>query len=194
MAGTKVDPPPFKDQITDGQGNITPEFHDFLYRLWQRTGGDSDLLEFISKLQSNRVYQQQIEPLQNGQNLSQLLSALNFRTPTDQGRLDSMQQQINEFTASNVPVGGIIMWSGETVPDGWLLCDGENGTPDLRDRFVVGSGATHTTGDTGGNAAFTTSQSGVATGSDVQAVTDSEIPTLPPYYALAFIMKDEESA
>lgn len=43
-----------------------------------------------------------------------------------------------------IPVGGIIMWSGSTVPTGWALCDGttSNGqvTPDLRGRFIVGSG------------------------------------------------------
>ncbi|GFR66676.1 restriction endonuclease [Elysia marginata] len=31
-----------------------------------------------------------------------------------------------------VPQGGIIMWSGRIAPDGWALCDGQNGTPDLR--------------------------------------------------------------
>lgn len=194
MAATKVDPPPFKDQITDGNGNITPEFHDFLYRLWQRTGGDSDILDFLGKLQSNRVYQQQLEPIANAQNLAQTLSVMTFRTPTDESRLDNIQQQVNEFVASNIPVGGIIMWSGETVPDGWLLCDGANGTPDLRDKFVIGSGNTYNTGDTGGAVEHTTTRSGTATGSDVQAVTDETIPTLPPYYALAFIMKDEEPA
>ncbi|MCG8699652.1 MAG: phage tail protein [Bacteroidales bacterium] len=46
-----------------------------------------------------------------------------------------------------IPVGGIIMWSGNEadLPDGWALCDGdvENGmrTPDLRGRFIVGSGS-----------------------------------------------------
>lgn len=40
----------------------------------------------------------------------------------------------------SIPKGGIIMWSGaaNAVPDGWALCDGANGTPDLRGRFVVG--------------------------------------------------------
>ncbi len=35
----------------------------------------------------------------------------------------------------------IVMWSGTiaTIPDGWVLCDGNNGTPDLRDKFVVGA-------------------------------------------------------
>jgi microcystin-dependent protein len=42
-----------------------------------------------------------------------------------------------------VPVGAILMWSGEPsrVPTGWALCDGNNGTPDLRDRFIVGYNA-----------------------------------------------------
>jgi len=53
-----------------------------------------------------------------------------------------------------VPIGGIIMWSGEVaaIPEHWALCDGSNGTPDLRDRMVVGAGTTYTPGDTGGSA------------------------------------------
>ena len=40
-----------------------------------------------------------------------------------------------------LPIGSIIIWSGTVVsiPTGWQLCDGTNGTPDLRDRFVVGA-------------------------------------------------------
>ena len=44
------------------------------------------------------------------------------------------------------------MWSGATVPTGWALCDGSNGTPDLRDQFIVGSGSTYSIDDTGGAA------------------------------------------
>jgi microcystin-dependent protein len=44
-----------------------------------------------------------------------------------------------------IPVGGIIMWSGATVPDGWALCNGQtsNGvsTPDLQGRFIMGAGS-----------------------------------------------------
>lgn len=59
------------------------------------------------------------------------------------------------FTAGNgVPKGGVIMWSGSvgTIPAGWALCDGDNGTPDLRDRFVVGAGSGYTVAATGGEA------------------------------------------
>lgn len=49
-----------------------------------------------------------------------------------------------------VPVGAIIMWSGSQVPTGWALCDGTKGTPNLRDRFIVGAGASYVVGDTGG--------------------------------------------
>jgi microcystin-dependent protein len=39
-----------------------------------------------------------------------------------------------------IPIGGIIMWSGTTTPTNWALCDGQNGRPDLRGRFILGSG------------------------------------------------------
>lgn len=53
---------------------------------------------------------------------------------------------------SAVPRGVVTMWSGSAnaVPLGWALCNGTNGTPDLRDRFVVGAGGAYTSGDTGG--------------------------------------------
>ena len=45
------------------------------------------------------------------------------------------------MNAAPIPVGGIIMWSGTiaNIPNGWELCNGSNGTPDLRDKFVVGA-------------------------------------------------------
>ncbi|MEG6551742.1 phage tail protein [Desulfocurvibacter africanus] len=53
----------------------------------------------------------------------------------------------------SLPIGGIIMWSGaiEAVPQGWALCDGQNGTPDLRDRFIVGAGGSYAVCSTGGS-------------------------------------------
>ena len=55
-----------------------------------------------------------------------------------------------------VPRGAIIIWSGtvNNIPTGWLLCDGNNGTPDLRARFVLGAvtetGTKYSAGNTGG--------------------------------------------
>ena len=50
-----------------------------------------------------------------------------------------------------VPVGGIIMWSGANIPENWEVCDGKNNTPDLRDRFIIGSGTTFASGQKGGS-------------------------------------------
>lgn len=56
--------------------------------------------------------------------------------------------------ASGIPSGVIVMWSGTvlSIPSGWALCDGSNGTPNLRDRFIVGAGTSYTVGGTGGSA------------------------------------------
>lgn len=52
-----------------------------------------------------------------------------------------------------VPKGAIIMWSGalDSIPSGWQLCDGTNGTPDLRDRFIYGVSSGEDPGATGGS-------------------------------------------
>jgi microcystin-dependent protein len=146
--------------------------------------------------------------------------------------------------ANGIPSGVITMWSGSiaSIPSGWLLCDGTNSTPDLRNRFVVGAGNIYAVGATGGSAnatlvshnhtatssvtdpqhnhttfsnATTNQGNGPATyfwsAGDVQgsgtftsssASTGISVSTsistegssasnanLPPYYALAYIMK-----
>lgn len=56
--------------------------------------------------------------------------------------------------AGSLPTGLIVMWHGliANIPSGWALCDGANGTPDLRTRFVQGAAAGVEAGATGGAA------------------------------------------
>lgn len=72
---------------------------------------------------------------------------------------------IKQASNALLPAGCIIQWSGSvaSIPAGWALCNGSNGTPDLRDKFVVGAGGTRSPSATGGAAsvAITTSSDGV---------------------------------
>ena len=118
-----------------------------------------------------------------------------------------------------VPSGAIILWSGASnaIPSGYALCDGNNNTPDLRNRFIVGAGSGYTVDQTGGSADATlvehthnllynhgsfggssgavTPRSGntpVTPGISGRVSTEGSSATnanLPPYYALAYIMK-----
>ena len=140
-----------------------------------------------------------------------------------------------QLVTQSVPSGVIVMWSGSiaSIPGGWLLCDGSNSTPDLRNRFIVGAGSTYSVAATGGSAdAIVVShthtindsghthtsdyesnqsyfagtfnganpkQSGTittpATNSSTTGITINSTGSsgtnanLPPYYALAYIMK-----
>ena len=164
--------------------------------------------------------------------------------PTATVTTDNTQIATTAFVRDIIPTGIISMWSGSiaTIPSGWLICDGTNGTPDLRNRFIVGAGSTYAVADTGGSAdavvvshthtatsvvtdpghvhpplAPATSFSGppnssqglradaaqstnmATTGSAVTGVTVATTNStegvsgtnanLPPYYALAYIMK-----
>jgi microcystin-dependent protein len=76
--------------------------------------------------------------------------------PTAAPGTSTTQLATTAFTAAavaaGIPVGLITMWSGSivSIPSGWALCNGTLGTPDLRDRFVVGAGSTYAVGATGG--------------------------------------------
>ena len=145
---------------------------------------------------------------------------------------------VQTSVGTTIPAGMISLWYGSigSVPTGWYLCDGTNGTPDLRDRFIIGAGSTYSVASTGGSAdaivvshnhtatstvtdpghvhAIPFASSVVQSGSGVgvaaatassntnSAVTGITVGTtintsgvsgtnanLPPYYALAYVMK-----
>jgi hypothetical protein len=87
-----------------------------------------------------------------------------FTSVIDSGTITTVNAIVTNLVAQNcsgfVPVGSIIMWSGDEaaanlIPDNWKLCDGTNGTPDLRDRFIVGAGNDYDIGDIGGTESVT---------------------------------------
>ena len=120
-----------------------------------------------------------------------------------------------------LPTGAIILWSGATnaIPSGFVLCDGNNNTPNLQDKFIVGAGSGYAVDATGGSAdaivpdhthpttfdgkkyfpgGGSTSVSYGGAGGYPADVFSMSNPTsgesvtnknLPPYYALAYIMK-----
>ena len=45
---------------------------------------------------------------------------------------------VRKLLSNLIPSGTITAFHGTTIPDGWVACDGENGTPDLRDKFIKG--------------------------------------------------------
>ena len=71
-----------------------------------------------------------------------------------------------------IPVGGIIMWSGSSVPDGWALCNGANGTPDLSGRFVMGKSNISESNAMGGSSSVTLSVSNLPAHSHMYAGDD----------------------
>lgn len=78
-------------------------------------------------------------------------------------------------TGTTIPTGMISLWYGSigSVPSGWYLCDGTNGTPDLRDRFIVGAGSAYSVAATGGSTdAIVVSHTHTATSTSTSVVTD----------------------
>ena len=73
--------------------------------------------------------------------------------------------------------GMIMLWSGSiaSIPSGWALCDGTSGTPNLRDRFIVGAGSTYAVNATGGSTTTTAtgSISGTVAGT---SLTEAQMP------------------
>jgi len=114
------------------------------------------------------------------------------------------------FVQRDVPIGGIVAWSGSivSIPARFVLCNGLNGTPDLRDKFLVGAGSTYAVGASGGSVNHNHPFTGdghfhtlltapvISAGTDYSAQLHTESITgttdntngLAPYYSLAYIM------
>lgn len=62
-------------------------------------------------------------------------------------QLDKLKQEIIAMIPTNdeivrlaaLPRGSIIIWTSKDIPNGWAICDGANGTPDMRDKFIIGA-------------------------------------------------------
>lgn len=112
---------------------------------------------------------------------------------------------------AHAPSGVISLWQGSiaSIPSGWVLCDGNNGTPNMQDLFARGASVANPPGSTGGSSvhshAFTSNGhrhindigGGIQPGGgrDVQTSEDTDSgntnngPNLPPFLSLAYIMK-----
>ena len=80
-------------------------------------------------------------------------------TSTELQYLNGVTSAIQTQLTNLMPSGAIILWSGATnaIPTGFVLCDGTNNTPDLRNSFVVGAGDTYAVDATGGSSTTTLS-------------------------------------
>jgi hypothetical protein len=95
--------------------------------------------------------------------------------PTASAATNTTQIATTAFVLANsIPSGLISMWSGTiaTIPTGWVLCNGSNGTPDLRNKFVIGA---HT--DSAGVAYSTVTGSNTQTGGTKDAIVVSHTHT-----------------
>lgn len=110
--------------------------------------------------------------------------------PTATAGTNTTQLATTAFAIANgIPSGCIVLWSGSiaSIPSGWVLCNGSSGTPDLRDRFVVGAGSTYAVGATGGSADATLvshSHTATTTASD-SGHTHTQVGQVTGFFAYA---------
>lgn len=105
-------------------------------------------------------------------------------TPTDymttEEVMAAIQEAVSNIPASGgVPINTITIWSGavEDIPAGWALCDGQNGRPDLRGRFVLGAGGTYNPGAAGGSEEVSLTVEQMPRHDHQQLLTENNTPT-----------------
>lgn len=170
----RADAPPasiyYQGRVLDSNGDPVDGSVDVQVRLFtQETGGSAVWNQTISDISVvNGLYSFYFGNGSLSDALTNSSSWLEFivdgETLTPRQRLVSVPYALRAGTAkqldppmSGVPSGVVIMWSGalNEIPDGWALCNGANGTPDLRERFVMGAATEGDVGDLVGTNSFT---------------------------------------
>jgi microcystin-dependent protein len=154
-AGTGIVVPSGKKMVLYVDGTNVIEQVDYITALTVGTLSISSILPVASggtglgSLTANNVI------LGNG------TSVPNFVAPSTNGNV--LTSNGTTWTSAAIPTpfitGMIMLWSGSiaSIPSGWALCNGSGGTPDLRDRFVVGAGSSYAVNATGGATTVTLS-------------------------------------
>lgn len=220
----------YQGKLTDSESNPLEGAYDLTFRIYDAEDGGSLLWD---EAQTGVVVQKGLFSVMLGSAVDLNLAFdksywLAIKVGTDsemtpRQRIASVGYAIRAEVAENVvslPQGIVVMWSGriQNIPQGWALCDGANGTPNLTDRFVIhadaDSGGTNDVGDTGGAHTHTLSVNEMpahthsysvavmsdGNGNDAGVVVNAGSTTgstgggsahenRPKFYALAYIMK-----
>ena len=149
-------------ELYDGDGNFGSA--------GQVLSSDGDNLEWINTSSANVGSASNVGTNENGDDAEQYVTFVEANSGNNPIRVDegikynpsTNTLTVGIITATTlhvtgsgvIPSGGIIMWSGaaNAIPNGWVLCDGQSSTPDLRNRFVIGAGDTFAVDATGGSA------------------------------------------
>lgn len=105
------------------------------------------------------------------------ITPYNLPEDDDSGSLASTEW-VRKILRNTLPVGTIVAYHGDSIPAGWAICDGTNGTPNLIGKFIVANGFE----EDGDEIEITSLDAQV--GEDLLRVKIS-----PTYYSLIFIMK-----
>lgn len=186
-------------------GSIVPAFSSVL-------SGYDQIAQFLDSLRNGAI---RVTRAPLYANLASYFPTLT-QYPRSQRAL-APQQDLTVTAPFGVPSGTVIAWSPRSdqvvergsgieyvVPDGWAVCDGRMGTPDLRERFVMGTVAMDSVGANGGSDrhAHTANKTGsrfevqslihggtFATRHDDNRIAVDSTAVLPPYLRLVYIIK-----
>lgn len=105
------------------------------------------------------IFHRHIDPMQGMALFASWVSVTYSFSPSTTIKSSEVNQNFTDLVnaiekamPSNANGHGIILWSGAVanIPSGWYLCDGSNGTPDMRGRMAIGAGGAYSVGATGG--------------------------------------------
>lgn len=145
--------PPFTVAPVDPKtGRWNKDWWLFLHNMWERQGGTSDMTEAEavglprSRRGASGQSPEMVQPRTARVRKPDEMTPPRHSLP----RLLLTKETYKPLTLIRLYVG-----LGADIPAGWQLADGTNGTPDLRDKFVVGAGNLYTQGTTGGSTTIT---------------------------------------
>ena len=147
------------DQLKKMQKEMKTEIENLNSWMKKEMKNENEKLNYQLNEQLKKIQKEMVTEIEilNSQTKKEMMNEIENLSSYMNDQLEKIKKEMMKI----LPKGAIVSWNGsiDEIPEEWVLCNGSNNTPDLRNKFIIGGGDKYNLGQQGGNQSITLKKS-----------------------------------